>query len=159
MKWRCRKKIKAVFSRKVIVIRMCGILILSTLSSICTFLILKKTFDTVDHNILFQKLDNYEFHGVINRWFSILLARHNPENSNWFAYIHKNQHYMWCTIRVSPWPTTVSNLFQWYIQILWRTWFFFCLLTTQTLCWQKPKIIRGSCEPGTLQTVWLVDGK
>lgn len=101
MKWRCRKKIKAVFSRKVIVIRMCGILILSTLSSICTFLILKKAFDTVDHNILFQKLDNYEFHGVINRWFSILLARHNPENSNWFAYIHKNQRYMWCTIRVS----------------------------------------------------------
>lgn len=61
---------------------MCRILILSTLTSICTFLILKKAFDTVDQNVLFQKLDNYEFHGVIDRWFSILLARHNPENSN-----------------------------------------------------------------------------
>ena len=40
------------------------------------FIDLKKTFHTVDHNILLHKLDHYRFRGVINKWFSsYLLSR------------------------------------------------------------------------------------
>ena len=37
------------------------------------FIGLKKTFDTVDHNILLDKLNFYGFRGLINRWFSSYL--------------------------------------------------------------------------------------
>ena len=37
------------------------------------FIDLKKTFDTVDHNILLDKLNLYGFRGIINDWFSSYL--------------------------------------------------------------------------------------
>ena len=37
------------------------------------FIGLKKTFDTVDHNILLDKLNFYGFRGLINQWFSSYL--------------------------------------------------------------------------------------
>ena len=38
------------------------------------FIDLKKAFDTVDHSILIQKLQNYGFRGTINEWFSSYLS-------------------------------------------------------------------------------------
>ena len=37
------------------------------------FIDLKKAFDTVDHNILLDKLNFYCFCGLINQWFSSYL--------------------------------------------------------------------------------------
>ena len=34
------------------------------------FIDLKKAFDTVDHNIMLDKLNFYGFRGLINQWFS-----------------------------------------------------------------------------------------
>ena len=38
------------------------------------FIDLKKTFDTVDHKILPDKLNYYGFRGIINQWFSSYLT-------------------------------------------------------------------------------------
>ena len=39
------------------------------------FIYLQKAFDTVNHDILLQKLDYYGFRGIINEWFSSYLRQ------------------------------------------------------------------------------------
>ena len=38
------------------------------------FVYLQKAFDTIDHNILLPKLENYEIHSVANDWFKSYLS-------------------------------------------------------------------------------------
>jgi len=49
-------------------------------ASACThcgvFIDFKKAFDTVDHNIVLDKLNFYGFCGLINQWFSSYLNNH-----------------------------------------------------------------------------------
>ena len=41
------------------------------------FVDLQKAFDTVDHQILLQKLNHYGICGVSNDWFKYCLSNHN----------------------------------------------------------------------------------
>lgn len=72
-------------------------------------------------------------------WKAIPFINFKVELQIWFAYIYRNQHHLGSAARLSHWLTAV--------------------LHKHFICWQKPTIIRRNCEPGTLQTVWLVDGK
>ena len=50
------------------------------------FIDLKKAFDTVDHNILLDKLNYYSFQGIVNQWFSSYLT-HRAQTTEIISYI------------------------------------------------------------------------
>ena len=47
-----------------------------------SFFDLKKTFDVVDHNILFEKIQHYGIGGIVHQWFKSYL-----ENRKQFASV------------------------------------------------------------------------
>ena len=48
---------------------------------------LKKAFDTVNHNVLLDKLNYYGFRGIVNQWFSSYLSNCTQTTENWLSYI------------------------------------------------------------------------
>ena len=46
------------------------------------FIDLKIAFDTVDQDVLLDKLNYYGFRGIINSWFSSYLKKTHPNNAN-----------------------------------------------------------------------------
>ena len=89
-------------------------------------------------------------------WKAIPFINFKVELEIWFAYIYRNQHHLGSAARLSHWLTAVLSIYIYiYIYISDKLDF----LHKHFICWQKPTIIRRNCDPGTLQTVWLVDGK
>ena len=69
------------------------------------FIDLKKAFDTVDHNILLDKLNHYGFRGIIKDWFSSYL--NNRVQSTQIGPYILNKEHVSCGIpkgSVRPWP-------------------------------------------------------
>ena len=71
------------------------------------FIDLKKAFDTVDHNILHDKLNHYGSCGIIKDWFSSYL--NNRVQSTQIGPYISNKENVSCGIpkgSVRPWPVT-----------------------------------------------------
>ena len=75
------------------------------------FMDLSKAFETIDLNILLDKLYHYRFRSISHAWFSDNLSnRRQYVYYNNTASSYKNSN-MWCTPRVNTWPTIIySNI-------------------------------------------------
>jgi hypothetical protein len=73
-----------------------------------------QTLNTVNHNILLQKLEHYGIRGIVNEWLKSYL-----ENRKLFVSIQvmsNQKHWIFvpCAPRISNWTTSLSIIHKWY---------------------------------------------
>ena len=80
------------------------------------FMDLSNAFDTIDHNILLDKLYHYGFRGISHAWFPDSLS-----NRKQFIYNNinnttsSNEKVMCCTPKVNTWPTIIYFIYEWHL--------------------------------------------
>ena len=96
---------------------------------------LKKAFDTVDHYILFQKLDFYGIRGIVNDWFRSYLTYRKQTTSNG-SYISNSE----TTLYGVPQGSVLAHFYSYCmwmaLQILQSIFCFIYLLMIQALFMQ-----------------------
>ena len=76
------------------------------------FIDLKKAFDTVDHSILLNKLNQYGIRGIVNDWFSsYLFKRTQTTEINSFISDKEINCPMWCSTRLSAGSSSISDIY------------------------------------------------
>ena len=75
----------------------------------CLIVDLKKTFDTVDHNILLKKLDYFGVRGIENEWFASYLKNRKQFVSNG-DYISSNSNR--CSTGLCSWAPPISIIYK-----------------------------------------------
>ena len=68
---------------------------------------LQKAFDTIDHNILVEKVKAICFYGDTANWFHSYL-------SDLAFLVSIEKHFMWCASRVNSWPFAFFDTLQRY---------------------------------------------
>lgn len=74
------------------------------------FIDLKKAFDTVNHEILLDKLNFYGFRGLINDWFQSYLKNRTQTIQIGEHLSTKLISPLWCPPGISPWTSSIFTL-------------------------------------------------